>query len=225
MKTTTGNWYSKLKRKFFGTPTLKSEYNMQYAFTIDDVDYFHFVNLHEIPVERMYAISAIYEEFNMRMTKDDLKLYLDVIKNSINSKIPNLTKVIETVKNIEDRMSFVVEIETVYKLAAAVFVRYNENPAKFDLAMQAIKINHFKEADIPSFFLSLPLAELHVFSQTSIEEMRNILSTQLKAIERQYNFLLQSYSTESEVSKRTAIESQLKQIQEYQSKLSLITNL
>lgn len=225
MKNTTGNWYSKLKRKFFGTPIMKSEYNLQYAFTIDNVNYYNFVNLHEIPVQRMYAISAIHEEFNMRMTKDDLRVYLDVIKNSINSKIPNISKVIETVKNIEDRLDFVIEIDTVYKLAAAVFIRENENPAKFDITMQEMKIRHFREADIPSFFLSLPLSELHVFSQTSVEEMRNILEKVLRQTERQYNFLKDTYSADSDNSQISLIESQLKQIREYQSALSHFTNL
>lgn len=211
---------TKLRIFLLGKPKIKGEFNLEYAFTIDGTDFFAFLNFHEIPVERAYALAAFFEQFQMRMTEKDLKLYVQEIKSEIDKVNFKKTRVIEILKMIEDRMNQVLDIETVYNLASIVFVTKHENILKYDPAYADVKKRKFLKADIPDFFLGLPLSELQPFSQMPITHFRKILSENLQMQENHLKDIEAVLSSdETAISRLSFLQSKLKEIAELKLKI------
>lgn len=200
----------------FGIPTIKSNIQVEYAFTIDNIDYFRFVNFYEIPSERAYAIAGLFEQFNMRMTKDDLNVCVSLIKEELSKQVTNLNKIREVVEIIESKQQDLLEIETYYNLAAVLFVTKDENIGKYDEVVTEKKKRHFMKADIPSFFLTIPLRELNPFSNAPRSYIKNtieqILKKQVKELEKLKSLSQESQSGESMSSEIQSIELKMKQI-------------
>lgn len=170
------SFFTNLFRK---TPSWKkdSKSPIEFAFRANGVDYYQYPNPFNIPYQRGLMGIAIYEEFNMRLTKDFLKLSLEAMKEELSGKKGeiNMVNVVNHVRNIEDRMDWVIEIDTVYKLASVVFFDESESPYTYDPIYNKKKIELWKKNKVSDFFLSLPLKDLIPFLTASQQDMQTYL--------------------------------------------------
>jgi len=137
-------------------------YPIELAFTFKGVDYFTYTNMYSLPHERSFMAISVYEEFNMRMTKDVLENYLDAQDAIINSNTVKLTDIVLLNQQLRDRLHWVIEPETILKLASVVYFTKEEDPTTYDIAYNLNKINGWKnhKSTMLSFFLQVPLQEL-----------------------------------------------------------------
>jgi len=219
MRTLKKDWITKI-RHFLVKPVITGDIPLEYAFTIDGTDYFAFVNVHEIPVERMFALSALYEELQMRMTRAELEANIKIIESALDKPVVGLNKIRDVVADMKERMNYIIEVETVYNIAALLFVKRNENLLKYDPVVAEKKKQEFMKADIPAFFLSMPLEQLSPFSKMQVEHIIGSLSAvvnkTLKRVELTEKALLSEELMSSEMD---AIKSKIAFLKQVQSKL------
>jgi hypothetical protein len=153
----------KIRYAICGEPKWKgaqTDSPIAYAFTWDGEDYYCFENPFNMPWQRAYVAMAYYEELNMRITKDFLLEILFVMKEEINKPKPGITEVVKYINLLEERTKYVVEPETLLKLASVYYFTLDENPFFYDLIFNQKKIANWRKARTLDFFLQLPLREL-----------------------------------------------------------------
>lgn len=214
------NWLTSLRLWVLGLPKIEANINVMYAFTIGTTDFFTFDNFNEIPTERAYAIAAFYERFRMRLTRDDLEFELGRLREAIDAESFKKSRVLDIVKSIEDRLNYTFEIETAYDLASAVFFKRGDNPLRFDPVTAAKNKQIFMKADLPDFFLSLPLQELQPYLKMPHAHFQDLLQETLKKMEKYYTNLQADYFTDDSKNYNSGyIGNKLKRIQELISML------
>lgn len=150
-----------------------------YAFTWEGVDYFCYENPLNMPWMRSFVAFEFMEEFNMRLTKDLLSAILAAMKEEINKPVPQLTEVVKWINLIEERMEWVVEPETLLKLASVHFFTREESPIRYDLEYNNKKIQRWKNSKVLDFFLQLPIKELAPFYNLPKESIQTYFAGQL----------------------------------------------
>jgi hypothetical protein len=215
----------KIRYAICGEPKWKgaqTDSPITYAFTWDGEDYYCFENPFNMPWQRAYVAMAYYEELNMRITKDFLLEILFVMKEEINKPKPGITEVVKYINLLEERTKYVVEPETLLKLASVYYFTLDENPFFYDLIFNQKKIANWRKARTLDFFLQMPLQELAPLltlppetlqtylvgqiakSIKTIEEMLEVLSrencneSKLKELQSQKNSLIELLSSVSE---------------------------
>ena len=215
----------KIRYAILGEPKwrgVQADSPITYSFTWNGEDYYCFENPFTMPWQRAYVAMAYYEELNMRITKDFLLEILFVMKEEINKPKPGLTEVVKYINLLEERTRYVVEPETLLKLASVYYFTLDENPFFYDLIFNQKKIASWRKARTLDFFLQLPLQELAPLltlpretlqtylvgqiakSIRTIEEMLEVLSREncnelrLKELQSQKNNLIELLSSVSE---------------------------
>jgi hypothetical protein len=157
-------WWRKLfgKTKFPGV-----DYQVKYAFTVGGVDYYEMDDLMNQPFERAVTCLTFYGEFNQRVDRDYLAKFIEGMKKALEMvpgqpvKIPDA---VNLVRNLEDRLSFIIDADLAYKLASVVYFDKSENSAVYDFKYNQRKIDFWKkEATAKEFFFMQPLQKLIPF--------------------------------------------------------------
>lgn len=194
----------------------ESEYPIIYAFTFQGEDYFCYENPINMPWMRALIAIEYLEEFNMRITKDLLRDVLLVIKEELNKTPPAFTEVTKWVLLLEDRLNWIVEPETLLKVASVHFFTKEESPLRYDLIYNQRKIERWKKSNLLDFFLLLPMKELDPFVSLG----KNVIQTYfvgqigktLKMIDEMLVVLSQKPAYESNVKELTFHKESLKQL-------------
>jgi hypothetical protein len=140
------------------------------AFIDRGVQYYELKDiLNSFAVRAMSAL-AVYEEWEMRITKEDLTEFIINFENFLrNPKEINVIDMVKIVELLKERLTFPVPTEDIaYKFAAIRYFDANESPFKADPEYMKAKIKRWKEADseVDHFFIlqrhrdMLPLPEL-----------------------------------------------------------------
>lgn len=165
-------WWRKLfgKTKFPGI-----DYQVKYAFTVGGIDYYEMDDLMNQPCERAVTCLTFYSEFNQRVDRDYLIKFIEAMKKSLEMvpgqpvKIPDAVNLL---RNLEDRLEFIIDTDLAYKLASVVFFDKSENPAVYDFKYNQKKIEFWKkEATAKQFFFMLPLQRLIPFLKNYEENL------------------------------------------------------
>lgn len=167
---------------------------IEYAFEIDGVKFYHFKNYLDMPIARYSKMNEFVREAELRLTRDDLKEYIEDITKHINEG--QLTKVSQLIALIEYRLDQFIELESYYRLFSAAFFTLEENIAEYDYDYNEWKINLFKKQNPPDFFLSNPMKELLPPVNISKEDMQTFLKAQNTA--KQYEQKIKSKDTTKE---------------------------
>lgn len=187
----------KIKYFLLGTPkwAIPTDSPITYAFTWEGEDYYCFENPFNMPWQRAYVSIAYYEELNMRITKEFLLNILLVMKEEINNPRPNLVEVVKYINILEDRTKYIVEPETLLKLASVYYFTKEESPVFYDLVYNNKKIAKWRKSKTLDFFLQLPLKELAPLGTLSKETLRDYLVGQtaqtIKTIDKMLEVLSQ----------------------------------
>lgn len=150
------------------------------AFKYQGVQYYKLDNLFTIPTDRGFEAQTFLEEMNMRCTRSFLEAHVQA-KNKIysdTSKI-DIATLIKLDMQLEERLKFIFEPTTIYKLASIVYFDENENPYRYDFKYNLDKIKKWRESGADFFFLE-PIKILMPFLDMSNQDLDNFLRVMKK---------------------------------------------
>ena len=164
---------------------------INYAFTLDGVDYFEFNNFDDCPCERGFKALSYFNEMSMRCSREYLQAHCLAMDNLFsNVKSINLLNVATLHTQMKERLDWIVEPDILLKLASVVFFDSNENPYRYDFKYGNDKVEKFRNMK-DSFFLSTPIRKLIPYTWESDYDMLTYLKT-LTLINQQ---MIQNIST------------------------------
>lgn len=92
------------------------------AFTFKGVKYFELQDILEIPCKRAFAIRDIFEELQMRCTREYLQAHCTAVTNILsNPKSLNIPELARLNMQLQERLDLIIDTEIVYKLAAIYY--------------------------------------------------------------------------------------------------------
>jgi hypothetical protein len=151
--------------KQYSNPEYRKHWeSIVWAFKSGDVNYFCWNDTIKLPIERMHAAKAVFEEVEYRLNPDLLRAALTSIykltvdrKRSAESSLIEIGKVAAlTSEKLDIATSPAIEL----KLSSIYYFDERENPFGYDYQYAATKIaNWMSNQDLPAFFLTSPNAK------------------------------------------------------------------
>ena len=144
------------------------------AFISDGVQYYQLKDYFNTFSLRGLMALQVYEEWNMRMTREQLQEFIDKADRVLsNPKQINIGEISRLVANMKERLDFVMPTtEIVYKFASVAFFDKNESPYSYDPEYCKDKIKRWKEAaDISDFFIVTRLKDMLPLPTLSEEDL------------------------------------------------------
>lgn len=180
-KTTISNAWLKLRTKLFGGShwQLDEGHVIEPAFISGGVQYYRLKDYFNTFSLRGLMALQVYEEWNMRMTRDQLLEFINKFEKIINNpKQINMGEIARMVGNMKERLELVMPTsEIVYKFASVAFFDKNESPYAYDPEYCKAKITRWKEAaDISDFFIVMRLRDMIPLPELSEEDLQLCLS-------------------------------------------------
>lgn len=134
------------------------------AFKIDGITYYRFSDLNNLPYKRGLMAYAVYNELDMRCTREYLVLHADALNTILSKPEINVFDIKKLNDQMMQRLQLTTDVDLMYKLASVAYFDKNENPESYDTAYCEKKIAHWKKySSVEAFFLSQPLMELLPF--------------------------------------------------------------
>jgi hypothetical protein len=150
----------KLLQRRLKTRLSDGKYKITEAFTLGGTTYYWFDSQFEVPAGRQMAALAIYEEMNMRCTRDYLEMHVKAMDKILaDPKRINLTYVIQLNMNLKERLELMPLPDFIYKLASVVFFDRSESEFNYDYEYNEKKIKKWKAAGGTLDFFSQRLAK------------------------------------------------------------------
>jgi hypothetical protein len=173
--TLTSLWH-KLLTKFGHKPIWQIEegHVIEPAFISGGVQYYRLKDYFNTFSLRGLMALQVYEEFNMRMTKEVLTEYIEKVDKILsNPKQINVGELAMLNHRIKERVNMVMPTtDIIYKFASVAYFDKNESPYSYDPEYNAGKIKKWKEAtDIDSFFIVMQLRDILPLPQLSKEDL------------------------------------------------------
>jgi len=145
-----------------------SEHVIEWAFNCGGIDYYQFSDVFSLPYERGLTAVAIYNELDMRCTRDYLLLHTSAIDAILSSNEIDIFKIKQLNEQMKQRLMLITDVDLLYKLASVVFFDKNENPAIYESDYSSKKIEHWKKhRGTSDFFSQKPLMDLIPFLQNA----------------------------------------------------------
>ena len=181
LKITISTLWLKLRTKLFGGShwQLDEGHVIEPAFISGGVQYYRIKDYFNTFSLRGLMALQVYEEWNMRMTRDQLLEFINKFETIINNpKQINMGEIARMVGNMKERLELVMPTsEIVYKFASVAFFDKNESPYAYDPEYCKAKIKRWKEAaDITDFFIVTRLRDMIPLPELSEEDLRICLS-------------------------------------------------
>jgi hypothetical protein len=134
---------------------------IQYAFTIDDRDFFWFEDFNETPNERAFQCLNYFAELRMSCSREFLLAHVAAIKNAMNNPSgPQFTEVASLTQDLEDRLTWLTDLEIAYRLCSVVFFDQHEHPGRYESTHALANAKLFKNVGIEEFFFAQPIKRL-----------------------------------------------------------------
>jgi len=156
----------------------------------DGVKWFEYTNPLMMPSKRAIAAEVATRYAEMNMTKEQLKTMVDAMKKSANNG--NIVEMFHLLSEIEWRLEFIGEENTLIELAACYYVLDGENETEFNDVFKAAKIQKLnKNTVVRDFFVQRALESTTKFSELSSNDIREFLKVSARENER-FNQILQA---------------------------------
>lgn len=163
---------------------LREGHQVQEVFEIDGVKYYEFVDSNMAPCNRMFTAMAYYNELQMRCDKDYLTAHCQAVRDILNPKDGeglNLLQLSKLTLQLQERLEWIIEPETVYNYASVVIFDESESPYEYDMKYnREVKIPIWKKEDKANFFLRLPVKRLFPALDISHSDLQEYLKIQAK---------------------------------------------
>lgn len=166
----------------------KIEYVIKEAFTVKGRTFYEMDDTFNLPYERGTTCLRYYTEFNMRVDREFLIKHIQAMKKElafIPGKEIGIVNAVNLLKQLEDRVNWIIDTDLAYKLASVVYFDKNEDPTKYDTKYNLEKIAFWKEAmGTKEFFFMQPLQRLIPFLKDYEENFQVFLTVtdQLKTM-------------------------------------------
>ena len=148
-----------VKQIFPNTDTIIEE-----AFKVGGETYYRFADINNLPAERGLMAFAVYNELDMRCTREYLIKHTEAVESILSGSNINLYDVKKLNDQMKQRLQLITDVELMYNLASVAYFDKNENPNGYDPVYCQKKIANWKKnAGVADFFLSQPLKELIPF--------------------------------------------------------------
>lgn len=131
---------------------------LKYEFTIDGERYYSYRSVLSLSVARGIAAQMYYAEAEMRITRELLEAALAALRKALDGN--KLTDASKIVIDLQDRLKWLFDPDTVYKLASVFFISENEDPTDFDYDFAKEKVAKFKKLKKKEFFSMIRLNEI-----------------------------------------------------------------
>lgn len=160
-------------------PTLKTEFNTQFAFKCGGIDYFEFVDKNNLPYQRGLDALTFFQELQNGVTKDYLLEHTKIMSGLLSGKSIDVGKIALHNARLDERLKFIVSKDIIYKVASICFVDKTENHLTYDYKYNQTKINNWIENGADAFFLQQPIRRLIPF----LNQLGDSSQMYLKAVE------------------------------------------
>lgn len=147
------------------------------AFESGGVQYWHFADHFNMYAMRAMAAIDIYEQFQMRCTREFLMAWGTAFENVLNGTQIKTSDLFDLWSKLKERLNFALPPEEmIWKLASVLYFDRNESPYTYDPVYCDMKIKRWKEAgDIESFFFASPLKDLIPLPDSSEIDLKSYL--------------------------------------------------
>ena len=151
------------------------ENEIVFAFELGGVKYYTFADPFKAPFERGLKNIEIHEEFRMRITKESLLLSLEFMEQMLNQG--NIVEIANAIRSLKERMEWIVEPETLFRLASTLYFAENENPTTYSEDFNYKKIKHWmrNKETLHDFFLQKPICVLSPLLMASPDDTKTYL--------------------------------------------------
>lgn len=134
------------------------------AFKCGTVQYYKFIEDHQIPAGRYKYIYAALKEADLRMTLETLNSFLDAMEDVLNggTKKNNVSvgEIWKLVINMKSRAKLAFEPASIKRLAAVIYFDASEDLKTYDKKHGAQKVEYWEKHNMTDFFLMKPIVEL-----------------------------------------------------------------
>lgn len=142
----------------------KEKYRIEYAFTSGGTKYYQFADITNLPYERGLQALCVYNEVEMRCSREFLIEYQHTIDELLHKKEIDIFKINELNNILKQRLEMATDVELLYKLASVCYFDKTETPAVYEPAYAEKKIAKWrKDKGVRDFFTQKPLLELMPF--------------------------------------------------------------
>lgn len=163
-----------------------------FAFESGGVKYYQFQDIMNLCHARAFRAMEIYEEVQMRCTREMLKLHTEAVNEILTSEKIDIFKIKELNERLKERLDFVISGDTIWKLASVVYFDETENPYDYDYKYGIKKIQAWqKEQDLSAFFFNTPIQKLIPSLTLSEEDLRTYIQVAEKVTKEQLNQIYQ----------------------------------
>jgi hypothetical protein len=151
------------------------------AFKSGAVQYYKFIEDHQIPAGRYKYIYAALKEADLRMSLETLQNYVGEIKKVLNGgdkkNLVSMEQLWRITLNLENRLSLAFEPASVKRLAAVIYFDETEDLKTYDKRHGAQKVEFWEKNNTMDFFLTRPIVELFGLKNISITSLEEYIQT------------------------------------------------
>jgi|GWRWMinimDraft_13_1066021.scaffolds.fasta_scaffold05070_2 hypothetical protein len=170
------NWFKrKQQQNKDASKTEESPIALSHVFT-DSLGrkWYEFENMMTMPAKRAIAAEVATRMQEMNLTKEQLLRLMTSMKKHANDG--NIVELFTTLGEIEYRLHFIGEEETLIELAACYFVIEGEDPADFSDKYRKVKVDFIKEnKEAFNFFVQRAFTHTIAFSEVSDIDIQEYL--------------------------------------------------
>lgn len=165
--------------------------NLNLAYEDGGVKFYAHINPLEISPIRGVAAERASRFVNMMITENNLRTLIKEIKTAAGQS--DIVKAFSIVQEIEYRLDFICEENSVLELACIYYMLEDENPHTFNSAFTEKKMKIFNDNEnARSFFLHIGLSLIDKFSKLPEIDLRTYLAQNQIHAERIYRFISRS---------------------------------
>lgn len=145
------------------------------AFKSGSVQYYRFIDDHQIPAGRYKYIYAALKEADLRMTLETLQSYVHEIKKVLNGgekkNMVSMEQLWRITLNLENRIALAFEPASVKRLAAVLYFDETEDLKTYDKKHGLYKVEYWDKNGTLDFFLTRPIVELFGLRNISVTSL------------------------------------------------------
>lgn len=141
--------------------------------------YYRWVDDFDIPIIRKGHIQKCLSELECGISQENLLLVIDTMEKAIQERdnrgrmAPNISMVGHLIVELRNRQKYLFPGDILFDLAAALYVREDENPADMDMDLHRWKAGQFKKdskAGLKDFFYNAGLKKYLPYLEKHTEE-------------------------------------------------------
>lgn len=160
---------------------------VELAFEAAGVRYYRFKEEFRIPAGRYKYIHNALREMDLRMSREKLLEYISEFERCLNGtgkkKEIEIGLLWQLVLNMKSRARLPFDADTVKRFAAVTYFDDTEDLSTYDRSYGQKKIELWEKNNVNDFFLTSPIGELLNLNSTSVEQLKDYLTTSMEILE------------------------------------------